>query len=107
HDVYKIEATPKLDAPVVWGKVMFWSLVYPDGLVLPLREEDYSERGEKIRTIALSEIETMDGHRVPTRLECLPHRKPGQKTVIKYHEIQFNLNLPDSFFSLERLQRSK
>ncbi|MBI4346509.1 MAG: 4-hydroxythreonine-4-phosphate dehydrogenase PdxA [Elusimicrobia bacterium] len=107
HDVYEIEATPKPDAPVVWGRVLLWSMVYPDGTVLPLKEEDYSERGEKIRTVALSEIELMDGLRVPTRLECTPHRKPGQKTVMKYHDIDFNINAPDSFFSLERLQRSR
>ncbi|MBI5595230.1 MAG: outer membrane lipoprotein-sorting protein, partial [Elusimicrobia bacterium] len=39
-----IEALPKPDAPVVWGKVLFTVGVYPDGWVIPLREEDYSER---------------------------------------------------------------
>ena len=107
HDVYVIEAIPLPDAPVVWGKVLLWSRVYPDGTVLPMKEEDYSERGEKVRTITLTEIESMDGHRVPTRLTCTPHRKAGQKTMIKYHTIDFNIDLPDSYFSLERLQRSK
>ncbi|MBI5203152.1 MAG: outer membrane lipoprotein-sorting protein, partial [Elusimicrobia bacterium] len=107
HDVYLIEATPLPDAPVVWGKVLLWSQVYPDGAVLPYKEEDYSERGEKVRTIELSEIVMMDGHRVPSQLQCTPHRKAGQKTIIKYHKIDFNIDLPDSYFSLERLQRSK
>jgi len=100
-----IEALPKPDAPVVWGKVMFTVGVYPDGWVVPLLEEDYSERGELIRTITLSEIEEREGRRVPTRLTCVPHRKKGRKTVIDYGLIDFDVDLPDSFFSTDRLRR--
>jgi outer membrane lipoprotein-sorting protein len=42
-EAYKIELIPKQDAPVVWGKIIFW--VRKEGFI-PLREEFYSERGE-------------------------------------------------------------
>lgn len=105
-DLYHIESTPKPDAPVVWGKVHSWGRLYPDGGVLPVREQDFSERGELIRTIELSEVKVLDGRRVPTRLVCTPHRKPGQKTVLNYHSLDFDVAFPANFFSLERLQRS-
>ena len=103
--VYKIQADPKPDAPVVWGKVLFWAAVYPGDEVVGLKEEDYSERGELIRTITLSDIKRMGGRLVPARLECQPHKKPGQKTSLQYHEIEFDIPLEDSFFSLSRLQK--
>ncbi|MBI3550372.1 MAG: outer membrane lipoprotein-sorting protein [Elusimicrobia bacterium] len=102
----KILATPKPDAPVVWGKVLFWARVYHDCGVVPVKEEDYNERGELVRTIKLSEVETIQGRRAPTFLECLPEKKPGQKTSIKYRNIQFDIDVKDSFFSLNRLQKS-
>jgi len=96
------EAKPKPDAPVVWGKVLFTVGIYPDGWVIPLGEEDYNERGDLIRTITLTEIETMGGRRVPTRLQCVPERKKGRSTVLKYHSIDFDVELPDSFFSINK-----
>jgi outer membrane lipoprotein-sorting protein len=103
--VYQIQAVPKPDAPVVWGQVLFWAAVYPGDEVVGLKEEDYSERGELIRTITLSDIKRMGGRLVPARLECLPHKKLGQKTTLQYHDIEFDIPLPDSFFSLSRLQK--
>lgn len=100
-----IEALPKPDAPVVWGKILFTVGVYPDGWVIPIKEEDYSERGELIRTITLSRVKVMDGRRVPTRLECVPTRTPGRRTTLDYSDIDFDVELPDSFFSVSRLQK--
>jgi outer membrane lipoprotein-sorting protein len=103
--VYKIQGDPKPDAPVVWGKVLFWAAVYPGDEVVGLKEEDYSERGELIRTITLSDVKRMGGRLLPARMECRPHRKPGQRTAIQYRDIEFDIPLPDSFFSLSRLQK--
>lgn len=103
--VYKVEGLPKPEAPVVWGRVLVWAALYPGGEVLPIREEDYSERGELIRTITLSDIRVLGGRLVPARLECLPARKPGQKTVIHYRELEFDLPLSEDFFGLSRLQK--
>ena len=105
YETTLIEATPKPDAPVVWGKVLFTVGVYPDGWVIPLKEEDYSERGELIRTITLSRVKDMGGRRVPTRLECVPTRTPGRKTTLDYSALEFDLNFQDSFFSVSRLRK--
>lgn len=104
-DRYRIEAIPKPDAPVVWGKVLFDAGVFPNGWIIPLREEDYSERGELSRVIELSEVKEMGGRKVPTRLECVPQKKPGRRTVLSYREIEFDMDLKDSFFGVGRLQK--
>lgn len=104
--VYRIQGDPKPDAPVVWGKVVSEIALYPDDQVVPLVELDYSERGELIRTITLSDIKVLGGRRVPTRLECVPARKKGQRTVLQYHSLEFDVPLEDSFFSYSRLQKA-
>ncbi|MBI3565591.1 MAG: outer membrane lipoprotein-sorting protein [Elusimicrobia bacterium] len=105
--VYHIEAIPKADAPVVWGKVITDVALYDsDQAVVPLNELDYSERGELIRTITLSDIKVMSGRRVPARLECVPAAKKGQRTVLQYQELEFDLPLKDDFFSYQRLQKA-
>lgn len=103
--VYRIEGTPKEDAPVVWGKVISEVALYDDQSVVPLLELDYSERGELIRTITLSDIRVLGGRRVPARLDCVPAKKKGQRTTLVYHELEFDVPLADSFFSYARLQK--
>ena len=104
--VYHIEALPKPDAPVVWGKVVTDVALYDsDQAVVPLLEEDYSERGELIRTITLSDVKILGGRRVPARLECVPNAKKGQKTILIYKDLQFDLPLSDDFFSYQRIQK--
>lgn len=104
---YRIEATPRPDAPVVWGKVISELAVYDDDRsVVPLLEEDYSERGELIRTITLSDVKRLGGRRVPARLECLPAQKPGKRTVLQYTELEFDVPLTEDFFSYQRLQKA-
>jgi len=105
--VYRIEATPLPEAPVVWGKVILDAALYEeDQAVVPMLEEDYSERGELIRTITLSDVKILGGRRVPARLECLPAKKPGKRTILQYHELDFDIKLGEEFFSYQRLQKS-
>lgn len=105
--VYRIQGDPKPDAPVVWGKVISEVALYHDtDEVVPLLEEDYSERGELIRTVTLSDIRVLGGRRVPARLECVPAKKKGQRTVLQYQFLEFDVPLEDSFFSYSRLQKA-
>ncbi|MEK7384788.1 MAG: outer membrane lipoprotein-sorting protein [Elusimicrobiota bacterium] len=105
--IYRIEAVPLPDAPVVWGKVLSELAVYDDDQsVVPLLEEDYSERGELIRTITLSDVKILGGRRVPARLECLSAKKKGKRTILQYHELEFDVPLTEDFFSYQRLQRA-
>lgn len=108
HTIYHIRADPKPDAPVVWGKVLLTIAVYGEAgkeEIVPMKEEDYGERGDLVRTIALSDVKRMGGRLVPARMECVPARKAGQKTVIQYSDLRFDVPLSDEFFSLSRLQR--
>jgi hypothetical protein len=101
-EAYKIEALPKPNAPVVWGKIIYW--VRKKDFV-PLKEEFYSEKNELIRELRFSEIKQMGGRTIPTVWEMKPLKKKGKRTVFKINEISYDIPIDDAIFSLENLRR--
>jgi outer membrane lipoprotein-sorting protein len=104
HETWVIDMTPKPDAPVVWGKVKMW---IAKGSFIQLRIEQYDEDGELVQTQELSEIETMDGREVPTKIEVGPEDEEGHRTVLNTSEMEFNEQIADRFFSLQNLKRQR
>ncbi len=99
---YKIELLPYEDAAVVWGKI----IVYIEKEeFLQLLIKYFDEDGFLVNTMALSEIKKMDGRVIPTLLEMIPTDEPGNKTVIKYEDLKFNIDIEASFFSIRNLKQ--
>ena len=100
--VYKIVLVPKPDAPVVWGKVISYidKKEYNQLLVYYFDEEDVL-----VNTMILSAIKNMGGRLLPTRMEMIPADNPNQKTVIEYQELEFDIGLDESFFSMQNMKR--
>lgn len=100
--VYKIEMIAKPDAPVVWGKVIAFidKKEYNQLLVRYYDEEDIL-----INTLVLSDIKTIGGRVLPTKLEMIPADNPRQKTVITYMNLEFDIGLKEDFFSLQNMKR--
>lgn len=99
--LWKIEALPKPDAAVVWGRLVYW--VRKD--FIPVRQEFFSERGELVRVMRFSEIRPIGGRTIPTRWEIRPRAKPGQFTVVTVREAAYNLRLDEDVFTQRNLQR--
>ncbi len=98
---YKIKMVAKEDAAVVWGQQIRW-IDKKDFLVL--RTELYDEEGLLVRTEKGSEIKTMDGRTIPTRLELVPAEEPGNKTLVDIKDIKFNVQIAESFFSQQNMK---
>ena len=102
YPVYKIEMNPKPEAPVVWGKV----IAFIDKKEFnQLLVKYYDEAGELINTLVLSDLKTMGGRTLPTRLEMIPADNPRQKTVIVYSALEFDVGLKEDFFSMQNMKR--
>ena len=101
-ECYKISMIPHEDAAVVWGKVtMFIDKVnINQQLVYYYDEDDYL-----INTMVMSNIKEMGGRIIPTHLEMIPADEPENRTVIDYLSIEFDLNISESFFSLQNMKR--
>jgi len=98
---YRIKMTAKEDAAVVWGSQIRW-IDKKDFLVL--RAELYDEDGYLIRSETGSEIKTMDGREIPTRIELVPKDEPGNRTLLLIKEIKFNVSVLESFFSQQNMK---
>jgi outer membrane lipoprotein-sorting protein len=51
------------------------------------------------------DLKTLDDRLLPTRWEMVPANEPGNKTVMTYNNIDFNVALDDSFFSKQNMNR--
>ncbi len=102
YDCYKIKLIPHENAAVVWGKIYMW--VSKDEL-LWLKAEFYDEDEFLVNTEILTDIKQMDDRIIPTRMEMIPADKPGQKTVMIFEKIDFDIDIDDSFFSIQNMKR--
>lgn len=102
RNCYLIEMIPKVNAAVIWGKLIF-CIDKTDYIEIHCRF--YDEDGVLANTMKASDIKRMDGRLIPTRFEMIPADKINQKTVMIYQTIQFNRPLEDELFTIERIKR--
>jgi outer membrane lipoprotein-sorting protein len=98
---YVIELTPKPNAPVVWGKVISW--ISKDGY-LTLKSEYYDEDRELVNTMLGKNVRKMDDREIPTILEVIPADEKGNKTIITYESLDFEIPIDESFFSVQNMR---
>jgi outer membrane lipoprotein-sorting protein len=101
RECYRIKMVAKENAAVVWGHQIRW-IDKKDFLFL--KGELYDEDGILVRTETGSDIKTMDGRVIPTRIELVPAEEPGNKTILQITEIRFNIPIQESFFSQQNMK---
>ena len=102
YECYKIEMKPKPDAPVVWTRVDVW---ISKEEYLELKAEFYDEFGELINVMNGMEVKEFDGRMIPSKMEMIPMDEEGYKTILEYKSMEFNENIPQSFFSVQNMRR--
>lgn len=101
-DCYKIQLDPKPDAGVIWGKIITW--IVKESYLQP-KVEYYDEDGFLVKSFVGSNPQIMDGRKIFTHWEMIPEDKPGNKTIMDYTKIQFNIKIDESFFSEQNMKR--
>lgn len=92
---------PSSDAKSLWGKIL---ITLDKATKLPMHQEFYDERGEKIRTMRFNDVKKLGSRKLPTTLELIPHSKKGYRTTIRYVDMAFDAKIPDNVFTLRNLQ---
>ncbi len=59
----------------------------------------------RIREIHFDDVQQIGDRIVPLRLTVLPLEKPEEKTVLQYHELVFDLDINETYFSLRNLKK--
>jgi len=104
YKCWVIELKPKEDAPVVWGKIICW--VTKKGY-MTLRNEYYDEDEYLVNTETLGNIKNVGDRIMPTRYEIIPDNEPGNRTILEFTHIKFNIDIEDGFFSIQNMKRVK
>ncbi len=101
ENVWEFVLTPKPEAAVIWGKIT--EQVRKRDL-MPMWARYYDEEDRLSRNIVFSDYRVMGGRLVPTRTSIEPADKPGERTTIVYSELEFDIEIDESFFTLRQLR---
>ena len=102
EDAWQVEATPKPESAVVWGRVLY-TVRKRDSI--PITEEFFSERGDPVRVLLFSDVKKIGGRTLPTRWEMRPTDKPGNVTTVVLKDAVFDRPLDESIFTQRQLQK--
>jgi len=100
-EVWEFQLTPRPEAPVVWGRI---DEQVRKADLMPTWIRYYDEDGGLVRTMTFSGYRTMGDRLVPASMLVIPADKPEEHTVLTYHELDFDISLDESFFSLRNLR---
>lgn len=101
--VYKIESIPHEDAAVVWGSEVL--TIRDDHVVL--EHAFYDQDGELVKTLKSLEIAEMGGRTIAKRQRMVKTDEPDEWTEIAVEEVEYELDLKDSVFTLSNLRNPR
>jgi len=99
--VWEFTLTPRPEAAVVWGRILYQVRKSDE---MPTRVEYYDEREALVRTMTFEDYRQMGGRLVPAVMHVVPEEKPDERTTIRYGDLEFDIGLEESFFSLRNLR---
>ena len=103
HRLYTITSIPHEDAAVVWGKQV---ITIRDDYVL-LEEQYWDQDGELVKNLRTLEIAIMGGRPVAKVMRMGKIETPDEWTQLTAQSIEFDLDLPDSLFTLSNLRNPR
>lgn len=101
-EYWLIECTPRPEAAVVWGKIIYRLRKQPR---VPEQIDYYDEEQVRVREIRFSDVQTIGGRTVPLRMTVTPLDKPGEQTVLHYRKLLFGIAIDQGYFNLRSLQQ--
>lgn len=102
--VWEFLLTPKPEAAVVWGSIR--EEVRQRDL-MPIWARYYDEDGALVRELTFGDFRMMGGRMVPATMTVTPTDKPDERTIIRYENLEFDVDIEPSFFSLRRLRSDR
>jgi outer membrane lipoprotein-sorting protein len=103
HTVYEIEAVPKEDAPVVWGKEI---LKIRDDKVM-IAEDFYDQDGVLVKSLKSLEIAEMGGRVIATRQRMQKTDAPDEWTEMQVSATDYDVDLTNNIFTLSNLRNPR
>lgn len=103
-DTAIIELKPKKKTSSIYGKIEY--RVNPRNLTL-YTIKFYDKTLKPLRVIRFYDYKTVLNRRIPMRIRVEPLDKNREYTEVLYKTLKFDINIPDSMFSVENLGAKK
>ena len=100
--VVDIECLPRENAVVVWGKVV---VRVRAGDRMPVQMKYFDEDLKLARTMDFLDVKQFGSRKLPATMKVTPADSPKEYTLVRYLELDFDSQVPDSTFSLRSLSR--
>jgi outer membrane lipoprotein-sorting protein len=103
---WKIIFRAKPDLAGLWNRIELF--VTEDG-ALPLEARYFDRKDRLARTMYFDEVKVFDGRRIPAHMKLIPEDedKQGERTEMRYLDLEFNVSIPDNIFSLSNLEKNR
>jgi len=101
-ECYKIQLIPKPEAGVVWAKVVVWISIKG---FLELKTDYFDEDGKSVKSFVGSKVKSFGDRQLPAHWEMIPNDSPGNKTILEYDDLKFNISMNEDNFSLQNMKR--
>jgi outer membrane lipoprotein-sorting protein len=102
--VWIVDAIPREDAPVVWGRVTY---KVNKSNYIPVHIEYRDEDDQTVKYSTASDIRRTEGKTLPHRFTMHDMTRKNHRTEIIYDVISFSTPVDDSVFSLRNLRRKR
>lgn len=103
REAWHVILVPKPEAVIVWGRI---ELLIDRKTCLPITEQFFDEDGGLAREMRFSDFRTVGWRQFPAKMTVRP-AESGRETSITYSEIEFDVDIPDDTFSLQRLRQGR
>jgi hypothetical protein len=97
-----IVATPRKDAAVVWGRIVYQLDLEHQ---VPVSVRYFDEDGALVRTLDFDQVRQVGARSLPMRMRFTPADEPGEYTEMVYEQLEFDRPQPDGLFSVRSLRR--
>ena len=94
----------KPDIVGLWNR---FELIVNEDATIPLEARYYDRKDRLARTLHWSEVKVFDGKRIPSHMTLIPQDKEGHKTEMIYLDIDFDVKVPETTFSLSNLEQKR
>ncbi len=101
-ETFELTLIPREQTVTVWGRM---EISVDRDSRLPLSQRYFNERDELMRVMTFSDVREFDGMRLPARMTLAPADRDDQRTTVVYEALSFDVELSESFFSLQNLRR--
>ncbi len=102
HSCYVVEALPKEEASVIWGKI---HLYITKDHYITLLTKSYDEEGVLVRNLLNHDVKKYGSKWYPSWSEVIPADKKNQKTISRIVSIEWDIPMSENFFSILNLKK--